>query len=97
MMADTDIQYSERELIKRAIKIARATSRLPRWALVKRIFGTGQTVSRLICSKYGFDPDEEIKIMPLSESQYAENLLQHGIVGYQPIDAGDTPIPPGDE
>jgi ribosomal protein S13 len=89
MMGDSDIPYSERELIQRAIKLAKTPTCSPRWALVKRIFGTGKTVSIAICTKYGFDPDKEVKIMPLPESQYAENLLQHGITGYQPIDASD--------
>lgn len=59
----TEIPYSERELIQQAINNARpepGERDLPRWILVKRLFGTGQTVSELICTKYGFDPDREI-------------------------------------
>lgn len=83
-MENSSIQYSERELIKRAIRTVRPTYPAPRkarWVLVKGLFGTGQTVSRAICSRYGFDPDAEIgALIPLSEEDYEENLLQHGIV-----------------
>ena len=59
----TNIPYTERDLIQRAIQAARPPahkSPMPRWALVKQTFLTGQTVSKLICSCYGFDPDKEI-------------------------------------
>ena len=64
------IPYSERELIQRAINSHSEAYRArvkagyayapPRWFIVKNLFGTGQTVSRSICEKYGFDPDLEI-------------------------------------
>ena len=60
---ETDIPYTERELIQRALANARphpGARDTPRWALAKRTFGTGQTISRLICSRFGFDPDKEI-------------------------------------
>ena len=52
----------------------------PRWVMEKRIFGTGQHISRAICEKYGFDPDREVSALAqLSEKEYRENLLQHNI------------------
>jgi hypothetical protein len=58
---ETEIPYSERELIQRAISNARPLSRgAPRWAVVKQAFGTGSRVSWAICKKYGFDPEEMV-------------------------------------
>lgn len=77
-MENSAIPYEERELIQRAIRNARPvhhTPKRPRWALVKDIFGTGRTVSRAICTRYGFDPDREIDCLePLSQSDYEDNL-----------------------
>lgn len=63
IMENSDIPYTEREIIQRAIDSAKprpGERPKARWELVKRIFMTGQTVSRLICYRYGFDPDKEI-------------------------------------
>ena len=61
------MKYSERELIQRAIRNAKPFAcPEPRWVMVKRVFGTGSTVSSQICEKYGFDPDKEVK--PLGEA-----------------------------
>ena len=81
-MKDSDIPYEERELIQRAIRKARPFARAePRWVMVKRIFGTGSTVSAAICTRYGFDPDKEVKpLAQLSDAEYEENLLQHGVI-----------------
>ena len=81
-MENSEIPYSERELIQRAIKQAKPFAHnTPRWVLVKRVFGTGSTVSTAICAKYGFDPDKELSpLLELSEDSYEENLLQHGII-----------------
>jgi len=79
---DSGIRYSERELIQRAIKQARPlTGRTARWVMVKRVFGTGRTVSRVLCEKYGFDPDKTVRpFAALSDSDYEENLIQHGVI-----------------
>ena len=78
------IQYTERELIQRAIRAARpenGSRHLERWVLVKQIFCTGSQVSRAICSKYGFDPDQEIApLARISDELWEENLLEHGVV-----------------
>lgn len=78
------IQYTESELIQRAIRAARpenGSRHLKRWMLVRRLFCTGSQVSSAICSKYGFDPDQEIApLARLSDEQWEENLLQHGVV-----------------
>ena len=48
--AETEVPYSERELIHRAISNARPLTRAaPRWAAVKQAFGTGSQVSWAIC------------------------------------------------
>lgn len=81
---ESDIPYSERELVQRALAAARPNAGerdLPRWVLAKRVFSTGRTVSMLICTRYGFDPDKEVSAAELlSEDAYEENLLEHGIV-----------------
>ena len=83
---ESAVPYSERQLIQRAIKKARpryGKRGKPRWALVKDLFGTGQTVSTAICTKYGFDPDKDISpLARLSDDDYEENLLQHGVVRF---------------
>ena len=81
-MKDSDIPYEERELIQRAIRQARPFAHAePRWAMVKRIFGTGSTVSAAICTRYGFDPDKEVQpLAQLSDAEYEKNLLQHGVI-----------------
>lgn len=76
-----DIPYSEKELIARAIKNAKPRHSAPRkarWRIVKGLFSTGQHVSRAICTRYGFDPDQEIGALEqLSEEDYEKNLLQN--------------------
>ena len=69
-MLNSDIPYEERELIQRVIRSLKPQTGerdLPRWTLVKRAFCTGQTVSKLICYRYGFDPDKEISAPYLSD------------------------------
>ena len=81
-MEETGVPYSERALIQRAINNAKPFAFAePRWVLVKRVFGTGQQVSRALCWKYGFDPDGSVTpLARLSDAEYEESLLQHGIV-----------------
>ena len=76
---DTDIPITDRDLIQRAIVLAKPESNerdLPRWVLVKRLFGTGQTISRLICYKFGFDPEEEISSPYIGEIDNFEEYWQ---------------------
>lgn len=70
MTEESDIPYEERELIQRAINgasgqhaaaVARGEHQpLPRWAIVKRLFCCGSTISNLICYRYGFDAERMI-------------------------------------
>jgi hypothetical protein len=56
---DSEIPYSERELIQRAIRsLDRRGGSLPRYVRVKQLFVTDSEASRAICYKYGFDPDK---------------------------------------
>ena len=70
MSEDTDIPYTERDLIQRAIISATArhisgcidgtAAPKPRWAIVRDLFGCGSTVATAICYRYGFDPEKMI-------------------------------------
>jgi hypothetical protein len=70
MTDDTDIQYTERDLIQRAINSATAWHRStcidgtaapkPRWAIVRDLFGCGSTIATAICYRYGYDPEKMI-------------------------------------
>jgi len=77
-----EMPYTESDLIQRAIRQAKPRMvKAPRWVMVKRVFATGQTVSKAICTRYGFDPEQEIPpLAQLSENDYEENLLQHGVI-----------------
>lgn len=65
-----DTVVSERDLIVRAIRMAKAahtqlvadgrTFPVPLWYLVKGVFGRKSTVSEEICRAYGLDPDEQV-------------------------------------
>lgn len=46
------------DLVGMAIRIAKPQKPLPRWAVVKRVFGTGRQMSITICHDYGYDPEE---------------------------------------
>jgi hypothetical protein len=59
----SELPYSERELIQRAIDQAAqygANCGQPRWVSVKRLFAVGSGVAEAICWKYGYDPDKDI-------------------------------------
>ena len=64
------VQYSERDLIQRAINQAsshhtymvamdRAVNKF-RWEIVKKLFACGSTQAEAICWKYGYDPDKMV-------------------------------------
>ena len=69
-MDESDIPYTERELIQRSINGACArhaadcsdglAAPKARWDVVKDLFCYGSTTSAAICLEYGFDPDEII-------------------------------------
>lgn len=78
----TEIPY-ERDLIQRAISAARPKPgyrSMPRWALVKKTFGTGEDISRAICTKYGFDPDQKIFRREWRHESGEEKFLRHVVL-----------------
>ena len=74
MTEDTDIPYSERDLIERAIDSVSSWHRShcidgtaapkPRWLIVRDLFGCGSTVATAICYSYGYDPEKMIGEVP---------------------------------
>lgn len=59
----TDVPYTDRALIQRAINQASCHDILrgkPRWFAVTRIFACGSTTATLICYKYGYDPEKKV-------------------------------------
>ena len=56
-------EFSDIELLRRAVRNARPTSRVPvqRWVLIRDIFAVGSTVARAMCIECGKDPDEELR------------------------------------
>lgn len=52
----------DEELLRRAVGTARASRRYsPRWLGVSDAFLLGNTYSRQLCERFGFDPDERVK------------------------------------
>ena len=70
MNDDTDIPYTERDLLLRAINSASSRHRSdcedgiavpkPLWAIVRDLFCCGSTVATAICYRYGYDPEKMI-------------------------------------
>lgn len=56
-------EFSEDELIGRAVRAASGTSRrgTQRWVAMKDAFGCGSGVANALCRRFGFDPDEMVK------------------------------------
>jgi hypothetical protein len=56
-------EFSEHELIGRAVRAASGTHRrgTQRWVAMKHAFGCGSGVANAICRRFGFDPDEMVK------------------------------------
>jgi ribosomal protein S13 len=57
-------EFTERELIERAVRNARPKNRnsyKTRWIVMKDVFGVGSGVANAICREFGLDPDEELK------------------------------------
>jgi hypothetical protein len=68
-MSDSDwgnlVEYSDDELLRRAVKNARSfhassSSKHPRWIGVMSAFALGSTYSKMLCRRFGLDPDEEV-------------------------------------
>jgi hypothetical protein len=56
-------EFTEHELLARAVRAARGTSRgaVQRWVATKNAFGCGSGVANALCRRFGFDPDEMVK------------------------------------
>ena len=56
-------EFSEHELIGRAVRAASGTHRrgTQRWVAMKDAFGCGSGVANALCRRFGFDPDEMVK------------------------------------
>lgn len=56
-------EFSEHELISRAVRAASGTSRrgTQRWVAMRDAFGCGSGVANALCRRFGFDPDEMVK------------------------------------
>lgn len=56
-------EFSENELIGRAVRAASGTHRrgTQRWVAMKDAFGCGSGVANALCRRFGFDPDEMVK------------------------------------
>lgn len=56
-------EFSEHELIGRAVRAATGTYRrgTQRWVAMKDAFGCGSGVAHALCFRFGFDPDEMVK------------------------------------
>jgi len=60
-VSESEIPYTERELIQRAIDQAAqygANYGQPRFVSVKRAFAVGSSVASAICWRYGYDPEK---------------------------------------
>ena len=56
---------SDEELIRRAIRTSGTPSprgRVPRWRAVMYTFGLGSTFAWQLCVRFGFDPDERVRL-----------------------------------
>lgn len=62
MMIIAGHEFTDHDLLRRAVRNSRPTSRVPvqRWVLVKHIFAVGSTVARAMCVECGVNPDEEV-------------------------------------
>jgi hypothetical protein len=54
---------SDEELLRRAVRSARAKSRgfQPRWVAVMERFELGSTYARQLCRRFDFNPDEQVR------------------------------------
>ena len=57
-------QFTEEELVGRAVRAVRGSSRRyknPRWVLMKDAFGCGSGVATALCRRFNLDPDEGLR------------------------------------
>jgi hypothetical protein len=56
-------EFSEHELIGKAVRAASGTSRRGtlRWVAMKDAFCCGSGVAHALCRRFGFDPDETVR------------------------------------
>ena len=62
-MTEAGFPYSYEELLRRAVQCPTNPYQtdLPRWAVMKSVFGVGSTVGRLLCHRFQVNPDDVIK------------------------------------
>lgn len=55
-------EFTEDDLLRKAVRMANGTSRrkTPRWVLMKDVFCCGSGVAHALCRRFNFDPDEEL-------------------------------------
>ena len=70
-MTEAWFPYSYEELLRRAVQYPTNPYQtdLPRWAVMKSMFGVGSTVGRLICHRFRANPDDMIKGQQGSEEE----------------------------
>lgn len=58
----SNVPWDDRELVQRVINFAQINGplKIPRWSSVAILFACTEVNARLICYKYGFDPDNEV-------------------------------------
>ena len=64
-MKRNPLHPSDEELVRRAIHSSgtpSARAQTPRWAAVMMTFGLGSTYSAELCVRFGFDPDESVRL-----------------------------------
>lgn len=57
------VNYSERDLLARAVRSARAITggSNPRWVCVMDTFSLGSTAAHGLCREFDLDPDEKVR------------------------------------
>ena len=63
MITLSGCEFSEHELIRKAVRMVTGTSRRGtlRWVAMKDAFCCGSGVAHALCRRFGFDPDETVK------------------------------------
>lgn len=58
-MANSVADIPDEDLIKRAVRNARAKAGRPKWTAVADAFGLGSTYAAQLCRRFAIDPDEQ--------------------------------------